>query len=66
MPVSAAIRLNLQAATRKTQNHFRRSNLELRGPRGGLNFGPRGSRGVRSGQLFVEIPNPLAKWVVEG
>eukprot|EP00969_Alexandrium_andersonii_P027645 1206503-Alexandrium_andersonii.AAC.1 len=38
------------------RNRFRPSNRELRGPRNGLNIGPRSSRGVRYAQLFVEIP----------
>eukprot|EP00969_Alexandrium_andersonii_P290432 12836885-Alexandrium_andersonii.AAC.1 len=56
-PVSAAIRLNLQSALRKTQNRLGRSNLELRGPRSGLNIGPRSFRGVRSAPLFAQTPN---------
>eukprot|EP00969_Alexandrium_andersonii_P157206 6948717-Alexandrium_andersonii.AAC.1 len=44
-PVRVAIRLNPQSAMRKMQNPFTCSNLELRGPRNGLKFGPRSSRG---------------------
>eukprot|EP00969_Alexandrium_andersonii_P088554 3905886-Alexandrium_andersonii.AAC.1 len=40
MPVSAAIRLNPQSAMRKLQHRFRRSNLELRGPKTCLRIGP--------------------------
>eukprot|EP00969_Alexandrium_andersonii_P300039 13263881-Alexandrium_andersonii.AAC.1 len=38
------------------QNGFRRSNLELRGSRDGLKFGPPGSGGVRSAPFFVQMP----------
>eukprot|EP00969_Alexandrium_andersonii_P088209 3889981-Alexandrium_andersonii.AAC.1 len=48
MLVSAAVRPNPQSALRKMQHRFRRSELELRGPRKGLKIGPRSSRGVRS------------------
>eukprot|EP00969_Alexandrium_andersonii_P247996 10958783-Alexandrium_andersonii.AAC.1 len=48
------------------QNRFRRSNLELRGPRSGLKICPRSSRGVRSAQLCMEIPNPPPERVIEG
>eukprot|EP00969_Alexandrium_andersonii_P350383 15433128-Alexandrium_andersonii.AAC.1 len=58
-PLSAAIRLNPQSAMRKVQRHFRRSELELRGPRDGLKFGPRNSRWVHPARLFAQIPNPL-------
>eukprot|EP00969_Alexandrium_andersonii_P260149 11501968-Alexandrium_andersonii.AAC.1 len=51
---------------RKTQNRPTRSNLELRRPKGGLEIGTRSSRGVRSAQLFVDIPNPPSAWVIEG
>eukprot|EP00969_Alexandrium_andersonii_P320256 14149420-Alexandrium_andersonii.AAC.1 len=36
----------------------RRSNLELRGPRNDLKFGPRSSRGVDSVALLGQMPNP--------
>eukprot|EP00969_Alexandrium_andersonii_P252134 11144102-Alexandrium_andersonii.AAC.1 len=39
-PVCAAIRLNPQSALWEMQNRFRRSNLELRGPRSGLKIVP--------------------------
>eukprot|EP00969_Alexandrium_andersonii_P192062 8483830-Alexandrium_andersonii.AAC.1 len=42
-PVSAAIRLNPQSAMRKAQHRFKRSNLELRGPRNDLKTGARNS-----------------------
>eukprot|EP00969_Alexandrium_andersonii_P070086 3092884-Alexandrium_andersonii.AAC.1 len=38
------------------QDCFRRSELELRGPRNGLECDPRSSRGVRSAPLFALIP----------
>eukprot|EP00969_Alexandrium_andersonii_P217503 9607679-Alexandrium_andersonii.AAC.1 len=49
-----------------TQHRFRRSNLELHGPRNDLKTGLRSSRGVRSAQLVVEIPNLLTKPVIKG
>eukprot|EP00969_Alexandrium_andersonii_P054440 2396356-Alexandrium_andersonii.AAC.1 len=66
MLVGTAIRLNPQSAFWNTQNRNTRSNLELRGPRSGLEMGPRSSRGVRSAQLFADIPNLPTKWVIEG
>eukprot|EP00969_Alexandrium_andersonii_P092181 4070811-Alexandrium_andersonii.AAC.1 len=36
---------------------LRRSELELRGPRKGIEIGPRSFRGVRSVQLLALIPN---------
>eukprot|EP00969_Alexandrium_andersonii_P057921 2551595-Alexandrium_andersonii.AAC.1 len=42
------------------QNRFRRSNLELRGPRSGLKNGPRSSRGVRSDPFCALNPNKPA------
>eukprot|EP00969_Alexandrium_andersonii_P141874 6272601-Alexandrium_andersonii.AAC.1 len=66
MPVSAAIRLNPQSAMRKTQNHFRRSNLELRGPRNGLEISPRSSQRGRSAPFSVQIPNLLTRAGLEG
>eukprot|EP00969_Alexandrium_andersonii_P359843 15454068-Alexandrium_andersonii.AAC.1 len=44
MLVSAPIRLDPQSAMRKVQHRFRRSSLELHGPRNGLKSGPRSSR----------------------
>eukprot|EP00969_Alexandrium_andersonii_P143862 6361649-Alexandrium_andersonii.AAC.1 len=41
---------------RNIQNRFKRSNLELRGPKNGLKIGIRSSRGVRSAPCFVEMP----------
>eukprot|EP00969_Alexandrium_andersonii_P250751 11082547-Alexandrium_andersonii.AAC.1 len=58
-PVSAAICLNPQSAMRKQQNRFRRSNLEVRGPRNGLKIGPPSSRGVRSAPFLAQIPEIL-------
>eukprot|EP00969_Alexandrium_andersonii_P209695 9263021-Alexandrium_andersonii.AAC.1 len=66
MPVSAATRLNPQSAMRTTQNHFRCSNLELRGPRNVLKIGPRSSRRVRPAPYSAQISNPATKWVMEG
>eukprot|EP00969_Alexandrium_andersonii_P015210 664237-Alexandrium_andersonii.AAC.1 len=40
MLVRARTRLNPQSAVRKTQHRFGRSNLDLRGPRNGLEIGP--------------------------
>eukprot|EP00969_Alexandrium_andersonii_P106445 4696328-Alexandrium_andersonii.AAC.1 len=51
---------------RNMQNRFRRSNLELRGPRSGLENGSRSLRAVRSAQSFVEIPGPPTKAGLEG
>eukprot|EP00969_Alexandrium_andersonii_P148372 6558620-Alexandrium_andersonii.AAC.1 len=46
------------------QTRFRRSELELRGPRNGLGIGPRSSRGVHSEQLFAQIRNlPTRAWI---
>eukprot|EP00969_Alexandrium_andersonii_P217863 9623918-Alexandrium_andersonii.AAC.1 len=39
------------------QNGSRRSELELRGPRKGLEGGPRSSRGACSAWCFALIPN---------
>eukprot|EP00969_Alexandrium_andersonii_P331697 14659362-Alexandrium_andersonii.AAC.1 len=62
MLVSAAIRLNPQSAIRQMQNRFKPSKLELLGPRNGLKFGPRSSRGLRSVPLlFWQIPNLATK-----
>eukprot|EP00969_Alexandrium_andersonii_P206079 9105514-Alexandrium_andersonii.AAC.1 len=66
MLVSAPIRLNPQSAKRKLQNRFRRSNLELRGPRNDQNIDPRSSRGVRSAQFFALIPNQPTKAGLQG
>eukprot|EP00969_Alexandrium_andersonii_P212485 9382552-Alexandrium_andersonii.AAC.1 len=57
MLVSAAIRPNPQAALQTIQTRFRRSNLEMRGPRNGLKDGTRSFRGVNSVPLFAQIPN---------
>eukprot|EP00969_Alexandrium_andersonii_P069958 3087975-Alexandrium_andersonii.AAC.1 len=43
------------------QNRFRRSELELRGPRSGLKICPRSARGVHSARLFAPIPNPTVE-----
>eukprot|EP00969_Alexandrium_andersonii_P052344 2298683-Alexandrium_andersonii.AAC.1 len=40
MLARAAICLNPQSSLRKAQHHFKRSNLELRGPKSGLKIGP--------------------------
>eukprot|EP00969_Alexandrium_andersonii_P310877 13736873-Alexandrium_andersonii.AAC.1 len=45
MRANGAIRLNPQSAMRKLQTRFRRSNLELRGPKNALKVAPRNSRG---------------------
>eukprot|EP00969_Alexandrium_andersonii_P153990 6808182-Alexandrium_andersonii.AAC.1 len=44
-PPQFTIRLNPQSAVRDMNDRFRRSNMELRGPRNGLEIGPRSSRG---------------------
>eukprot|EP00969_Alexandrium_andersonii_P167922 7424066-Alexandrium_andersonii.AAC.1 len=41
------------------QNRFRRSKRELHGPRVGLKFGPRSSRGVHSAEPLAQI---LCSW----
>eukprot|EP00969_Alexandrium_andersonii_P242926 10731568-Alexandrium_andersonii.AAC.1 len=48
-----------QSAIRSSemQNRFRRSCLELRGPRSGLKLGPRSSRGMRFAPILAQIPN---------
>eukprot|EP00969_Alexandrium_andersonii_P220465 9737953-Alexandrium_andersonii.AAC.1 len=61
MLVSAATRLYPQSAIHRRQHRFRRSSLDLRGPRNGLEMGPRSSRGVRSVPLLAQIPNLPAK-----
>eukprot|EP00969_Alexandrium_andersonii_P287564 12713180-Alexandrium_andersonii.AAC.1 len=43
--VRAALRPNRQPATRKVQTRFTRPSLEVRGPKDGLESGPRSSRG---------------------
>eukprot|EP00969_Alexandrium_andersonii_P373856 15484956-Alexandrium_andersonii.AAC.1 len=48
------------------QNRFRRSKLELRGPRNGLEMGPRSSRGVHSARFSAQIPNLTTKVGLEG
>eukprot|EP00969_Alexandrium_andersonii_P362175 15459131-Alexandrium_andersonii.AAC.1 len=60
-PDSAAILLNPQSAKRTLHYRFRRSELELRGPRNCLDIGSQSSRGVHSAHLFVLIPNPPMK-----
>eukprot|EP00969_Alexandrium_andersonii_P223696 9880060-Alexandrium_andersonii.AAC.1 len=57
MFVSAAIRPNLQPALRKQQNRSRCSELELRGPKSGLNMCTRSSRGVRSALCLAQNLN---------
>eukprot|EP00975_Prorocentrum_lima_P060209 12627576-Prorocentrum_lima.AAC.1 len=52
MLVSAVLRPNPQSAMRNMQHRFRRSNLELRGPKRGLKISPRSFRGVHSAQCF--------------
>eukprot|EP00969_Alexandrium_andersonii_P178673 7899936-Alexandrium_andersonii.AAC.1 len=39
------------------RDSFRRSNLELLGPKSRLRIGARSSRGVRSAQFGAHIPN---------
>eukprot|EP00969_Alexandrium_andersonii_P041221 1807401-Alexandrium_andersonii.AAC.1 len=51
---------------RETQHRFRRSNLELRGPKNGLNIGLQRSRGVLSVPQFAQIPNLPTKVGPEG
>eukprot|EP00969_Alexandrium_andersonii_P181722 8030592-Alexandrium_andersonii.AAC.1 len=58
-PVSAAIRLNPQSVLTNMHNRFRRSDLELRGPRSVLEVGPRSSRQMRSAMFSSQVPNPL-------
>eukprot|EP00969_Alexandrium_andersonii_P183079 8089146-Alexandrium_andersonii.AAC.1 len=48
------------------QHRRRRSELELRGPRNGLETGPQRSGGLRSAPLFVQILNPPTKAGTEG
>eukprot|EP00969_Alexandrium_andersonii_P011506 500939-Alexandrium_andersonii.AAC.1 len=48
------------------QNRFRRSNLELRGPKTAIEICPRSSRGVRSAQFLAQTPNPPTKADLEG
>eukprot|EP00969_Alexandrium_andersonii_P347418 15360409-Alexandrium_andersonii.AAC.1 len=52
MLVSAATRLNPQPALRSMHNCFKLSEPELRGPRNGLEIGPRNSRGINSASSF--------------
>eukprot|EP00969_Alexandrium_andersonii_P299292 13231496-Alexandrium_andersonii.AAC.1 len=66
MRVNGAISLNPQSAMREIQNRFRRLNLALRGPRIGLNIGPRSPRGVRSAPFLAQIPNPQTNTTIEG
>eukprot|EP00969_Alexandrium_andersonii_P211630 9347072-Alexandrium_andersonii.AAC.1 len=56
MLANAAIHLNPQSAMRNMQHLFRRSNLELRGPRKDRNICPRSSRGVRSAPFPAQNP----------
>eukprot|EP00969_Alexandrium_andersonii_P272335 12035710-Alexandrium_andersonii.AAC.1 len=51
-----AIRLNPQSALWKMQHRFRRSNLELRGPKSGLRLGPRSCQGVNSALFLAQMP----------
>eukprot|EP00969_Alexandrium_andersonii_P328612 14520459-Alexandrium_andersonii.AAC.1 len=51
---------------RKTRNRVRRSELELRGPKGGLKIGPRSSRRVRSAPVLAQTPNLPMKEGREG
>eukprot|EP00969_Alexandrium_andersonii_P070151 3095735-Alexandrium_andersonii.AAC.1 len=44
-PVGARIRPNPPSAVRNMQNRFRRSSLELRGPKSGLKIDPQSSGG---------------------
>eukprot|EP00969_Alexandrium_andersonii_P009948 434398-Alexandrium_andersonii.AAC.1 len=60
-PASAATRLNPQSALRNMQNRFKRSNLELCGPKKDLKICPRSYRGVRSVASCVQIPNPTTR-----
>eukprot|EP00969_Alexandrium_andersonii_P249994 11048231-Alexandrium_andersonii.AAC.1 len=66
MPVRSAIRLNPQSAMRNMQNCFKRSELELLGPKSGLKIRPRLSRRVRSAPLLAQIPNPPTERLNEG
>eukprot|EP00969_Alexandrium_andersonii_P167510 7405012-Alexandrium_andersonii.AAC.1 len=66
MLASAATRVNPQSTLPKTQNRFKRSNLELRRPKNGLNIGPRSSRGARSAPFSAQIPNLPTKAGLEG
>eukprot|EP00969_Alexandrium_andersonii_P171289 7571978-Alexandrium_andersonii.AAC.1 len=49
-----------------TQNRFRRSELELRGPRKDLDTGTRSSRGARSAPFFALIANLTTKGAALG
>eukprot|EP00969_Alexandrium_andersonii_P216184 9548652-Alexandrium_andersonii.AAC.1 len=57
-PANATIRFDPQSAMRRMQNRFKRANLELRGPKSGLEIGPRSSRRGRSAPCFAQIQNP--------
>eukprot|EP00969_Alexandrium_andersonii_P347680 15372319-Alexandrium_andersonii.AAC.1 len=59
--VSAAIRFNPQLALPSLQPCFRRSDVELRGPRNGLKTGPRSRPRVQSASLLEQIPDPPTK-----
>eukprot|EP00969_Alexandrium_andersonii_P217374 9602108-Alexandrium_andersonii.AAC.1 len=48
------------------QNRLKRSNLEPRGPREGLEIAPPSSRRVRSAPFSAEIPNPPVETGLEG
>eukprot|EP00969_Alexandrium_andersonii_P123780 5470352-Alexandrium_andersonii.AAC.1 len=48
------------------QIRFRRSKLELHGPKNSLKLGPRSSRGVPSAPLFAHIPHPPTDTRLEG
>eukprot|EP00969_Alexandrium_andersonii_P314933 13913054-Alexandrium_andersonii.AAC.1 len=46
------------------QHGFKRSKLELRGPKNSLDFGTRSSRGVRLARLFALISNLTSQGAV--
>eukprot|EP00969_Alexandrium_andersonii_P326466 14425104-Alexandrium_andersonii.AAC.1 len=64
--VSAAVRLNPRSAMRTAQHCFKRSELEPRGPRNGLQIGPRSSRGARSALLCAQTPKLQTRARKEG
>eukprot|EP00969_Alexandrium_andersonii_P210758 9308875-Alexandrium_andersonii.AAC.1 len=55
-----------QSAMPNMQHRFRRSNLELRGPRNGLQIGPRSPPGEHAAPFFAEAPNLTTKAWIEG
>eukprot|EP00969_Alexandrium_andersonii_P019678 858852-Alexandrium_andersonii.AAC.1 len=65
-PVRAAIRLTPQSALPNMQTCLRRSELEPRGPRNGLEIDPRSFRGVTSTPLSAQTPKMQTKGGTDG